>query len=134
MLHRNCNHRYEFLKMLQNWVSEASYSNILVLTPLNAFDVDTVLNHLPQRGHFPQSLDLFYRPVSSVHHLILSCKTANSKSEMDFCCKRNFLKCSTTKGLVLLLYSTNVKVQSAQNYSQKNSHKISYAQQITKPI
>ena len=58
------------------------FVTLLMLTPLNAFDVDTILNHFPQWGHFPQSLDLFYCPVSGVNHLLLSSETTNSKSEI----------------------------------------------------
>ena len=52
-----------------------------MLRPLDALDVDAVQEHLPERRHLPQPVDLLHRPRHGVVDLLLSREAADAESE-----------------------------------------------------
>ncbi len=53
-----------------------------MLRPLYALDVDSILEHLPQRAHLAQPVDLHHHPLHRVVHLLLRGETTQAKPRM----------------------------------------------------
>mmetsp|Transcript_11703 Transcript_11703/g.37170 ORF Transcript_11703/g.37170 Transcript_11703/m.37170 type:complete len:405 (-) Transcript_11703:257-1471(-) len=53
----------------------------LVLRPLDGLDVDTLLDHLPQRAHFAQLLHVLHGEVHRAVHLVVRGKAADPKAD-----------------------------------------------------
>ena len=68
---------------------------LLMLRPLDRFDVDALLEHLPQRGHLAEPVDLSDRPLDRKVDLFLGRETPDAEPEkertMNICIMSTFI-------------------------------------------
>ena len=65
--------------------NQAVLTNLLIVTPLNTIQGDTLLHQFPQRTHLSQDADSFLNGIYNIINFALCCESSNTESDTAVC-------------------------------------------------